>query len=250
MGTPGTQTHDPRAAGTARDEGKQLAHTAADSTKQVASTVKGEASNVAGEVSTQVRSLAGQASDQVRGQVDQQRSKAAEALRTTRDEFSSLASKGEYSQLTNELTRRAAEQAGRVADYLENTRPSEILDQIRSFARRRPGAFLFAAALAGAAAGRLLRSATTEDTSTSAQPSPPTRDASTQIPSTQIPSQIPSTQEPTVQTPSTTYQSTGAELSEPLPPPPVPPASVGGVPPATVVTNPRAGTTSREDLRP
>jgi hypothetical protein len=230
MGTPGIQTQQPRTADTARDEGKQLAHSAADSTKQVASTVKEEASNVAGEVSTQVRSLAGQASDEVRGQVDRQRSRAVQALRTTQDEFSSLAGKGEHSQLTNELTRRAADQAAKVADYLERTQPSEMLERARSFARRRPGAFLFGAALAGAVVGRLVKSVATGGESPSQDRYTPARPT----PGSSIPGS-PTAGSSTGS--STTYRSTGSEFSDPqpvLPPPPPPP--VGGVPPVSTAT--------------
>jgi hypothetical protein len=131
---------------------------AADTTKRVAQTVKSEASNVAGEASTQVRSLAGRASGELRSQFDQRRTRAAGALRTTADELASLADKGEHSTLTSELTRRAGEQAHRIADYVERTEPRDMVDQVRGFARRRPGAFLLAAVLAGMVTGRLVKS--------------------------------------------------------------------------------------------
>lgn len=130
-------------------------------TRQVAETVKSEASNVAGEASTQLRSLAGRASGELRNQLDQRRTRASGALRTTADEFASLADKGEHSTLTSELTKRAAEQARRVADYVEHTEPADVANQVRSFARRRPAVFLLAAALAGVVTGRLVKSAMT-----------------------------------------------------------------------------------------
>jgi hypothetical protein len=100
-----------------------------------------------------------QATDEVRGRVDHQRYRAADTLRSTGEELHSLADKGEYSRLTTELTRLAAQQARSVADYLERTSPADAVEQVRTFARRRPGAFLFAAALAGVVTGRLVRAA-------------------------------------------------------------------------------------------
>jgi hypothetical protein len=231
MGTPGTRTQNPRAvADTAQDDGNQLAHSAADSTKQVAETVKGEASKVAGEVSTQVRSLVGQASDEVRGQVEQQRSRAAGALRTTADEFASLAGKEEYSRLTGELTRRAAEQTWRVADYLERTRPTELVERVRSFARRRPGAFLLAAALGGAVTGRVLKGAIGRADQPSTEPSSP--------------GMAPSSTSPTS---ATNYRSTGSGFAEPLP---TPPAPVTGAPPTGGVATGTAPARVAEPIAP
>lgn len=196
MGTPGTSTEQPEAVlEPAPDNGKPVAHGTAGATRQVAETVKGEASNVAGEVSTQVRSLVGRASEEVRDQVERQRSRAAGALRTTADELGSLAHK-EHSQLTGELIRRAADRARRVADYVEQTRPAEVVEQVRGFARRRPAAFLVAAALAGVVVGRVVKGATS-----GAHPSAAAEPSSADMAPT---------------TP-TNYRSTGSPFAEPLP---------------------------------
>jgi hypothetical protein len=40
---------------------------------------------------------------------------------------------------------------------LQNREPAQLLDEVRSFARRKPGTFLIGAALLGVAAGRLTR---------------------------------------------------------------------------------------------
>lgn len=160
MSVPGTTTTPRATTETAKDEGRELAQSTKDSTKQVAQTVKQEASNVAGEVASQAQSLAGEARSQVRGQVDQQKSRAAGILRTTGDELSSLVNDQDHSRLTAELTRRASEQARTVADYLENTNPGDVIDNVRDFARRKPGVFLLAAGVAGLVVGRVFRSAT------------------------------------------------------------------------------------------
>ena len=43
------------------------------------------------------------------------------------------------------------------ASWLEQREPADLLDEVRNFARRRPGTFLIGAAVAGLAAGRLTR---------------------------------------------------------------------------------------------
>jgi hypothetical protein len=57
-------------------------------------------------------------------------------------------------------TNFAHEAAGRLhgaASWLEHRQPADLLDEVRNFARRRPGTFLLGAAVAGIAAGRLTR---------------------------------------------------------------------------------------------
>ena len=153
----GTSQRAREVTGAAKEEGQQLAQSAADSTKQVARTARHEASSVVSEAGSQGRRLAEMARDQVGGQIDTQRRQLADTLRTTGEELRSGQS-DEQSKLTSELTRRAADQAGSVADYLERTDATEVLDQVRRFARRRPGTFLLIAAAAGVVTGRVVRS--------------------------------------------------------------------------------------------
>jgi hypothetical protein len=154
----------------AQQEGQQLAQSAKESSAQVAQTVKEEAANVAGEVKSQARSLAGEARDQVGGRIEQQKSTAVNALRTSADELQSLTRDGDHSRLTSELTRRAAEQAHSIADYLDTKGASEILDDVRSFARRKPGVFLLAAGLAGVVVGRVVRGTVAASSSSGTAP--------------------------------------------------------------------------------
>jgi hypothetical protein len=160
MSGQGTTTAE--AAQSAQREGREFAESAKESTSQVAQTVKDEAGTVASEVKAQAQSLAGEAREQVAGRVGQQKSAAVSALRTTGDELRSLS--GEQSRLTAELTRRAAEQASAVADYLDRKGPAEILGDVRDFARRKPGVFLLAAGVAGVVVGRIVRGTMAADT--------------------------------------------------------------------------------------
>jgi hypothetical protein len=44
-----------------------------------------------------------------------------------------------------------------MADWLEQREPGDLLDEVRRFARRRPGAFVLGALVAGVVAGRMTR---------------------------------------------------------------------------------------------
>jgi hypothetical protein len=63
------------------------------------------------------------------------------------------------------LVGQAAGKAGDVADWLDGRDPGSLLEEVKGFARRRPGVFLAVAAGAGLVAGRLARGATAKDES-------------------------------------------------------------------------------------
>jgi hypothetical protein len=54
-----------------------------------------------------------------------------------------------------DLLQQASSFIEQFADKLQNREPAELLDEVRSFARRKPGVFLLGAAAAGVLAGRL-----------------------------------------------------------------------------------------------
>src|SRR4051794_9887559 len=55
--------------------------------------------------------------------------------------------------------RLVSERARQISTSIEGREPQEVLEDVRSFARRRPGTFLLGALAAGVLAGRLLRGA-------------------------------------------------------------------------------------------
>ena len=60
--------------------------------------------------------------------------------------------------VASDLIRQAADRSESVASWLDNRDPGSLLDEVKSFARQRPGTFLLVAAGAGMLAGRLGRS--------------------------------------------------------------------------------------------
>ena len=146
----------------AKEQATQVGQTAKQAGTQVASTAKDEARNVAGEARAQARNLLGQTQSQVTEQASAQKSKAAGGLRSVAEELRSMAqgqpAPGGSGKATD-LTHQAADSIQQFASWLESREPADLLEEIRDFARRRPGAFLLGAAAAGVVAGRLTRGA-------------------------------------------------------------------------------------------
>ena len=160
----------------ARDEATSVASDAAESGKKVAGTAASEVKDVVGEARTQLSSLfeqvKGQATEQASGQSD----RAVTGMRTLSDELRQMASSSGSSGIATDLAGQAADRVQSIAGWLEQRQPGEVLDEVRSYARRRPGTFLAAAALVGLIGGRLTRGLTagSGDSSTSTTPSPVT----------------------------------------------------------------------------
>jgi hypothetical protein len=149
----------------AKGEAGAVKDTAVGAGKNVASTARGEAANVVSEAGTQAKSLFGTVTDEVRSQGRTQQSRLAEAVHSVAQELGSMGAKSEQSGPVADLAQQASRRAGEVGHWLENKEPSEVLDDVRSFARRRPAMFLGLCALAGVVVGRLGRGAVAANTS-------------------------------------------------------------------------------------
>ncbi|MDN4160050.1 hypothetical protein [Nocardioides abyssi] len=167
----------------AADRAQQAASTAADEGRHVAGTAADEAKQVAGEAAQQARNVLndalGQATGQAHEQARTQRDKLVGTLGSLGDDLDGMAQQAPAG-LATDLTRQAAEQVRSLSSRLDGREPGELLDDVRRFARQRPGTFLLGALAAGVVAGRLLRGAgdgiagATAAPSTPAVPTPPT----------------------------------------------------------------------------
>ena len=153
----------------ARDEAQDVGRTAADAGRHVAGTAAEQAGNVAQEVKSQARDLVGEARGQVQDQARTGQRKAVDAVRALSQELREMADTGQ-SGTVSEIARQAADRADRAASWLGEREPADLVDEVRSFARRRPGAFLVGAALAGIVVGRLTRGAIDSARADSARP--------------------------------------------------------------------------------
>jgi hypothetical protein len=112
---------------------------------------------VAGEAKRQARDLIGEARGQVTEQARNGQHKATEGLRAVADELRQMADNSDQSGPASDLARQAADKAADFAEWLNRREPGDLIEEVRGFARRRPGVFLVGAAFAGVLAGRLTR---------------------------------------------------------------------------------------------
>jgi len=141
----------------AKEQAKQAAGTAADEGRHVAGVASGEAQRVASEARSQVRGLVDQATSQVEEQSRSQLDRLAQTLRSYGEDLERMASQGEGP--ASGLAQEAADRVRGLSSQLQGREPRDLLDDVRRFARRRPGAFLLGALAAGVVAGRLTRGA-------------------------------------------------------------------------------------------
>jgi len=138
-------------------EAKNVGQTAADAGSQVASVATDQAKQVAQETQRQAKDLLDQGRTQVKEQVVSQQQKAGQSLSSLAQELRGLAdgtSEGAPGP-ARDLLQQGATQVENFANMLQNREPAQLLDDVRSFARRKPGLFLLGAAAAGVLAGRL-----------------------------------------------------------------------------------------------
>jgi hypothetical protein len=144
-------------AGVAREEAAQVGQSARAAAGNVTGTAVDQARNVAEETGRQARDLLGEARSQVGEQASVQQRKAAQNLHTLAGQLNEMAAKSGDSGMAAQLAEEAADRVHGVASWLDGREPADLLDEVRGFARRRPGTFLLGAALAGVLAGRMTR---------------------------------------------------------------------------------------------
>ena len=151
-GTPTTGT-----AGTAKEQASHVADQAKDAGGKVFDTAKDETAKVAGEAKTQAKDLFAQTKDELVEQAGSQQQRAASGLQTLSDQLQEMATNAP-SGVAGDLVGQAASRAGSVASWLEQRDPGTLVDDVRRFAREKPGTFIAIAAGAGLLIGRLTRS--------------------------------------------------------------------------------------------
>jgi hypothetical protein len=85
-------------------------------------------------------------------------------MRTMSNDLEQMASQGNDG-MAADLARQAADRVRGLTSQLDGREPSELLDELRGFARRKPGTFLLGAFAVGLVAGRLARGAKDAQTS-------------------------------------------------------------------------------------
>src|SRR6476620_9819120 len=127
------------------DEAKSVASDAADGGRRVAETAASGAKDVVAEATTQARQLFDQLRSELDGQASSQGQRAVGGLRSLADELRQMAAAPDQRGVAGEAAQQAADRASSFADWLDGREPGDILAEVRSLARRRPGAFLLGA---------------------------------------------------------------------------------------------------------
>lgn len=130
----------------AMERGGDVAHAARDELAQLTE-----------EARHQAMSLWSQASEQLREQAVNGKQQAADLLHSLAGELGHMASRSEQDGPLTALAKDVAARAGELSHWLQEAEPSDVVAEIRRFARRRPVVFLAGAALAGVVVGRLSR---------------------------------------------------------------------------------------------
>ena len=141
----------------AQDEAKNVGQTAAQAGSQVATTAADQAKEVAQVTQRQAQDLLDQGRTQLRDQAVTQQHKAAEGLSSLASQLRGMAD-GTSDGAPGPARDLIQQASGKLEDFggwLQNHEPAELLDEVRAFARRKPGTFLLGAAVAGVLAGRL-----------------------------------------------------------------------------------------------
>ena len=106
------------------------------------------------------KNLIDKAEEQARARINAKKKDAALTLSSVASTLlsSSTQLKDEQQNMAGEYVEKAAEQIDRLATYIQNADPSEVVDNVERFARRRPAVFIGAAFALGVIGARFLKS--------------------------------------------------------------------------------------------
>lgn len=155
--TTGTSGTTMGGTGSTGDTASGLKQEASQAGQRVGGVAKEEVRHVRREAATQARKLAGQVRGELTGQAGQQQKRAASGLRSVSEQLQSMAESSQQGGATSDMVRTVAGRLGDAASWLDSREPGSLVEEVKTFARRHPGAFIAIAAGAGAAVGRLAR---------------------------------------------------------------------------------------------
>jgi hypothetical protein len=165
------QGADQSKAGAVKEQAAAVGQGAAEAGQQVATVAKDQAQNVVAEAGSQAKDLLGQARSELTDQAASQQKRLAAGLRALGDELESMTHHSDQPGVATDLAKQASTRAHDTATWLDDREPGHLLQELQTFARQKPGAFLALAAGAGLIAGRLgrgVKDASSDDSTTAA----------------------------------------------------------------------------------
>lgn len=145
---------------TAQHEGTAVVHHARDAAGEVRATAQDQFGQVAREAKAQADTVLRSARDRVADEAEQQARKVSTQLDRIADELSSMAETASPDAMSAGAVRQVADTSRQAARYLDEQGARGLLGAAQDFARRKPGAFLLGAAVAGFLVGRVAKSTT------------------------------------------------------------------------------------------
>lgn len=168
-----TRTTDRDTKQVAREQGQQVKGSAQDAASNVAGTAGDRARDLKQQAGTHARGIAGEATRQVRSRAEQETERAGAALGQAGSQLQALAEGNiDDAGVLGEYAQQAAQTVNRWADTVQDRGLEGLLDDMRGFARRRPGMFLLGALAAGVVAGRFGRNLREELSDDGGSPQP------------------------------------------------------------------------------
>jgi hypothetical protein len=140
-----------------KSQATELSHSSIQTGKHVADVAREQASGVAAEAGRQGRGLLHQAQGQLEKQAAQGQQQLATQLLSLSEELRSMAGASGQGGMAASLASQAASRVRTAGQWLDDRQPGQVAEEMQSFARRRPAAFLALAVGAGLVAGRLTR---------------------------------------------------------------------------------------------
>ncbi|MGS2647147.1 hypothetical protein [Streptosporangium sp. LJ11] len=134
---------------------------------EVADTAKGQTQAVAGEVKQQARQVVDRLRNRVGDQAQHQSQRAAQGIRQWADDLASMGEVAKPDSPVSGVVQQVADGGRRAADYLDQHGLTGVVQEVQSFARRRPGAFLAGAAAVGFLIGRVAKVSGNTDSASS-----------------------------------------------------------------------------------
>ncbi|AOT62361.1 MULTISPECIES: hypothetical protein [Streptomyces] len=141
----------------AREQASATASRAGQAGREVAGSAAEQAKAVAGEARQQVGSAVHDLRRRVRDEGRGQTERLAGTVRRWADDLEGMAGGAADDSPARGLVAQVADGGHRAADYLEEHGVDGLVGDLQDFARRRPGAFLGGAVLAGLVAGRVMK---------------------------------------------------------------------------------------------
>ncbi|MFF9899678.1 hypothetical protein [Streptomyces longispororuber] len=157
----------------------------------VADAAREGAADVVHESVAQGRDLYERLREQAVDEAEAQTRRLAATLRELSTELRHMGDSAKPDSPAASLVRQLAGGGQRVADRLEHRGAGELLDDVRHFARRRPGLFLVGAALAGFAASRVGRGVSAAGSAPSHESPAPEEGTGAPAPRREVPAYAP-----------------------------------------------------------